>query len=174
MRISVTASCLYINVIYNYDNITQYHQHKDAEMSNALLINFKQNASTLGARRETLKAIADKLGVSETKAAHIAINRLYNSLFPTVEGTPSKEAVDACNAAYAQESIMEQHFKEVPDTSGFEKIENSIVFAFITNERDRLKIQQAPTEEAKRAEVRRIFERDYQETKNQQPATQPL
>lgn len=50
-------------------------------MSNALLINFKTITSVTGARRESLKAIADHLGVTETAAAHIAINRLYLQLF---------------------------------------------------------------------------------------------
>ncbi len=34
-----------------------------------------------GVRHETLKRIAKKLGVSETKAAHTAIGRLYRDLF---------------------------------------------------------------------------------------------
>ena len=64
-------------------------------MSNPLLINFKSKTSVTGARRESLKAIADNLGVTETAAVHIAINRLYLKLFhggaeydfPTTEQT---------------------------------------------------------------------------------------
>ena len=50
-------------------------------MSNALLINFKSKTSVTGARRESLKAIAEQLGVTETAAVHIAINRMYFELF---------------------------------------------------------------------------------------------
>lgn len=62
-------------------------------MANALLIHFSDKSGSLSARRETLKALAEKLGTSETKAVHIAINRLYIELtqgdieydFPTEE-----------------------------------------------------------------------------------------
>ena len=50
-------------------------------MSNALLINFKSKASVAGARRDSLKVIADYLDITETAAAHIAINRLFLELF---------------------------------------------------------------------------------------------
>lgn len=47
-----------------------------------LLVRFKEGNSMLGASRETLKQCAEKLGVPETAAVHIAINRLYMQLFP--------------------------------------------------------------------------------------------
>jgi len=52
-------------------------------MTKPLLINFKPRTSVTGARRESLKAIADHLGVTETAAVHIAINRLHLELFHT-------------------------------------------------------------------------------------------
>ena len=50
-------------------------------MTKALLVKFRDTDTPFGTRRETLKEIAEKLGVTETKAVHIAINRLYTSLF---------------------------------------------------------------------------------------------
>lgn len=50
-------------------------------MTQALRIKFRDTDTPFGVRRETLKEIAEKLGVTETKAIHIAINRLYTSLF---------------------------------------------------------------------------------------------
>ncbi|MHB1516355.1 MAG: hypothetical protein ACYCVY_11760 [Acidiferrobacteraceae bacterium] len=49
-------------------------------MNKALLIKFRDTDTPFGVRRETLKEIAEKLGVTETKAVHIAIGRLYASL----------------------------------------------------------------------------------------------
>ena len=49
-------------------------------MNKALLIKFRDTDTPFGVRRETLKEVAEQLGVTETKAVHIAINRLYTSL----------------------------------------------------------------------------------------------
>lgn len=49
-------------------------------MSKPLLLQFADEASATTATRDSLKSIADRLGVSETKAAHIAINRLYRDI----------------------------------------------------------------------------------------------
>lgn len=46
-----------------------------------LLLRFAAEASATQVTREMLSEIAAKLGVSETKAAHIAINRLHMALF---------------------------------------------------------------------------------------------
>ena len=46
-----------------------------------LLLRFAAEASATQVTREMLSEIAAKLGVSETKAAHIAINRLHIALF---------------------------------------------------------------------------------------------
>ncbi|MHB1954583.1 MAG: hypothetical protein ACYCOU_12625 [Sulfobacillus sp.] len=50
-------------------------------MNKALLIKFRNTDTPFGVRRETLKEVAEKLGVTETKAVHIAIGRLYAQLF---------------------------------------------------------------------------------------------
>ncbi|WP_288093058.1 hypothetical protein [Thiomonas sp.] len=47
----------------------------------ALLLRFASEATATQATRDMLSEIATKLGVSETKAAHIAINRLHMALF---------------------------------------------------------------------------------------------
>lgn len=63
-------------------------------MSNALLLKFRETDTPFGVRREVLKAIAEKLGVSETQAAHIAIGRLYSRLFdPEDFDFPSDEVL---------------------------------------------------------------------------------
>lgn len=50
-------------------------------MSNALLVRFSDATTATEVERKSLKEIAAKLGVTETKAVHIAINRLYRDLF---------------------------------------------------------------------------------------------
>ena len=50
-------------------------------MTKALLIQFRDTDRPFAIRRETLKEVAEKLGVTETKAVHIAIGRLYSQLF---------------------------------------------------------------------------------------------
>lgn len=51
-------------------------------MSNALLIRFSDKTTATEAERTNLKGIAAKLGVTETKAVHIAINRLHRDFYP--------------------------------------------------------------------------------------------
>ena len=46
-----------------------------------LLLRFASEATATQATRDMLSEIAAKLGVSQTKAAHIAINRLHMALF---------------------------------------------------------------------------------------------
>ena len=46
-----------------------------------LLLRFAAEASATQATRDMLSEIAAKLGVSQTKAVHIAINRLHMALF---------------------------------------------------------------------------------------------
>ena len=58
-----------------------------------LLLRFASEATATQTTRDMLSEIATKLGVSETKAAHIAINRLHMTLF---EG--DLESVDASQA----------------------------------------------------------------------------
>lgn len=50
-------------------------------MSN-LLIKFKSKDSPFGVTRETLKAIAEELDVSETMAVHLALSRLAREVLP--------------------------------------------------------------------------------------------
>jgi hypothetical protein len=51
-------------------------------MSNALLIRFSDKTTATEAERANLKEIAAKLGITETKAVHIAINRLHRDFYP--------------------------------------------------------------------------------------------
>ncbi len=46
-------------------------------MATALVIRFADQVSPTATTHDRLKAMADHLGVSQNKAAHIAINRLY-------------------------------------------------------------------------------------------------
>lgn len=52
------------------------------EQNKPLLVRFKETGSMLSASRNTLKECAERLGVTETAAVHIAINRLHAQLFP--------------------------------------------------------------------------------------------
>lgn len=57
-------------------------RRKESGMSEPLLLRFGDAQTEHGVDRATLKAVAEKLGVSETVAVHIAINRLHQRLFP--------------------------------------------------------------------------------------------
>ena len=50
-------------------------------MSN-LLIKFKSRDSRYGVTRETLKALAEEMDVSETKVVHLAISRFAKEVLP--------------------------------------------------------------------------------------------
>lgn len=65
-----------------------------------LLVRFKDNSSMLSANRDTLKQCAEHLGVTETAAVHIAINRLYMQLFPEkiAEEAPTAAQIAEINA----------------------------------------------------------------------------
>lgn len=74
-----------------------------------LLVHFKEDRSRLGATRETLKEIADELGVSETKAVHIAINRLHMQIFPALyQEEVSAEAFRKAGVETPQEPIVKR------------------------------------------------------------------
>lgn len=53
-------------------------------MSN-LLLKFKVKDSPYGVTRETLKALAEEMDVSETMAVHVALSRLAKDVLPAYE-----------------------------------------------------------------------------------------
>jgi len=53
-------------------------------MSN-LLLKFKSRDSSYGVTRETLKALADEMDVSETTVVHLAISRFAREVLPAYE-----------------------------------------------------------------------------------------
>jgi hypothetical protein len=53
-------------------------------MSN-LLLKFKSKDSQYGVTRETLKALAEEMDVSETMAVHLALSRLAKDVLPAYE-----------------------------------------------------------------------------------------
>ena len=53
-------------------------------MSN-LLIKFKSKDSRYGVTRETLKALAEEMDVSETMVVHLAISRFAKEVLPAYE-----------------------------------------------------------------------------------------
>jgi len=53
-------------------------------MSN-LLLKFKSKDSPYGVTRETLKALADELDVSETMVVHLALSRFAKEVLPAYE-----------------------------------------------------------------------------------------
>lgn len=50
-----------------------------------LLLKFKSKDSPYGVTRETLKALADEMDVSETMAVHLAIARFAKEVLPAYE-----------------------------------------------------------------------------------------
>lgn len=73
------------------------------EQNKPLLVRFKESSSMLSASRDTLKQCAERLGVTETAAVHIAINRLYMQLFSgrIAEDAPSDDQIAEINARNA-------------------------------------------------------------------------
>jgi hypothetical protein len=70
-------------------------------MGKPLLIQFQETDSIMGSRRETLKKLAEHLGVTETRAVHIAINRLYRDLFhPQETDFPTEQQIQAAQARH--------------------------------------------------------------------------
>lgn len=53
-------------------------------MSN-LLLKFKSRDSSYGVTRETLKALAEEMDVSETTVVHLAISRFARDVLPAYE-----------------------------------------------------------------------------------------
>ena len=53
-----------------------------------------------GATQVALKRIAEHMGVSQNKAVHMAINRMYDSLFPgeVAEDMPTEQELATANA----------------------------------------------------------------------------
>ena len=73
-------------------------------MVKAIHINVKDACLEQGIGR-VLKSIADKLGVSETTAVHLAVNRFYFQLFSADEiDYPTQEQVAEINAKYSNEA----------------------------------------------------------------------
>lgn len=62
----------------------QYIRRQGRTMSN-LLLKFKSKDSQFGVTRETLKALADELDVSETAAVHLAVSRFAKEILPAYE-----------------------------------------------------------------------------------------
>jgi hypothetical protein len=50
-----------------------------------LLLKFKSKDSPYGVTRETLKALAEEMDVSETMAVHLAISRFAKEVLPAYE-----------------------------------------------------------------------------------------
>ena len=50
-----------------------------------LLLKFKSKDSPYGVTRETLKALADEMDVSETMVVHLAISRFAKEILPAYE-----------------------------------------------------------------------------------------
>ncbi len=52
---------------------------------NNLLVKFKSKDSPYGVTRETLKALAEEMDVSETMVVHLAISRFAREVLPAYE-----------------------------------------------------------------------------------------
>src|SRR5258708_36200559 len=66
------------------DVYTNY-MRKRPPVCDKLLLKFRGKDSAYGVRRETLKALAEELHVSETMAIHLAISRFASEVLPAYE-----------------------------------------------------------------------------------------
>ncbi len=51
----------------------------------SLLLKFKLKDTSHGVTRDTLKALAEEMGINETTAVHIALSRLARDMLPAYE-----------------------------------------------------------------------------------------
>lgn len=51
-------------------------------MARAMTVRFSETRTKFGSTNQAIQKIADYLGVSQNKAIHLAINRLYDQCFP--------------------------------------------------------------------------------------------
>lgn len=58
---------------------------RDVTAMNHLLVKFKSKDSAYGVTRETLKALAAEMDVSETMVVHLAISRFAREVLPAYE-----------------------------------------------------------------------------------------
>ena len=63
-------------------------------VSEKLLLKFRGKDSAYGVRRETLKALAEELHVSETLAVHLAISRFAREVLPAYDADEGPLASD--------------------------------------------------------------------------------
>ena len=63
---------------------SKYILHTRCIVSN-LLLKFKSKDSTYGVTRETLKALAEEMDVSETQVVHLAISRFAKEMLPAYD-----------------------------------------------------------------------------------------
>jgi hypothetical protein len=63
--------------------------------------------------QEALRRVAEHLGVSQNKAVHIAINRLYDDVFP---GEVSQDMPTATELAFLQDRIPSDKDAKVVDS----------------------------------------------------------
>lgn len=72
-----------------------------------LLLRFASEPTATQATRDMLSEIAGKLGVTQTKAAHIAINRLHMALFEgDLKNVDASQALGPAEAQQALHGLM--------------------------------------------------------------------
>lgn len=86
-------------------------------MPGALLIRFSNKTSATEAERETLKELARILGTTETKAVHIAINRLFGEM--SRHGTDDKQQ-KGNEMSEMTKNPIDQMFNELASAPGVE------------------------------------------------------
>lgn len=82
-------------------------------MSQAITVRFESEKTVTGATHEALRRVAEHLGVSQNKAVHIAINRLYDDVFP---GEVSQDMPTATELAFLQDRIPSDKDAKVVDS----------------------------------------------------------
>jgi hypothetical protein len=75
-----------VNGVYRpVQNQLPLHANYEGSIMSNLLLKFKSKDSPYGVTRETLKALADEMDMSETMVVHLAIARFAKEVLPAYE-----------------------------------------------------------------------------------------
>ena len=74
-------------------------------MKKAITVRFEGKRTVTGATQVALKRIAEHMGVSQNKAVHMAINRMYDSLFPgeVAEDMPTEQELGRAHSSITRD-----------------------------------------------------------------------
>lgn len=123
-------------------------------MPKSLLVRFADRVSATQTTADRIKTIADHFGVSQNKAAHIAINRLFDEIASDVDAEAEFEKhgrkVGGVTYLHTPEDFLrrveERIAKDIPlPHEDDESLESNLLFRFLSEEQqDRVKAASDP------------------------------